>query len=52
MIRTRAGKLNDRFGRQVTEEDTSLILKAMVTKDGVFIFHANDINEDDNIPAP
>ena len=39
MIRTSAGKLNDRFGRQVTEEDTSLILKAI----GAITLFATDI---------
>ena len=53
MIRTRAGKLNDRFGRQVNRRGYLINLKGHVlTRGGVFIFHADELNEDDDIPAP
>ncbi len=53
MIRTRAGKLNDRFGRQVNRRGYLIDLKGhVVTRDGVLIFNANELNDDDDIPAP
>ena len=53
MIRTRAGKLNDRFGRQVDRRGYLIDLKGqVVTRDGVLIFKTNELNDDDDIPAP
>lgn len=53
MVRTRFGKLNDRFGRQINRRGYLLDENGnVVTRGGVFIFYADEINDDDDIPAP
>jgi hypothetical protein len=53
IIKTKDGKFNDKFGRNVNrrgyliDED-----KNVVTKRGIFIFYREEMDEDDEIPAP
>lgn len=53
MVRSRAGKLNDKFGRLVNRRGY-LVSKTgnVLTRGDVFIFRSDEVNDDDEIPAP
>jgi hypothetical protein len=53
ILRTKDGKLNDRFGRLVNRRGY-LIDPAgnIVTRGGIFIFYKEEVDFDDEIPAP
>jgi hypothetical protein len=53
MVRSRNGKLNDKFGRQINRRGYLVDERGnVITRGGVFIFHAEELNDDDEIPAP
>jgi hypothetical protein len=53
MVRSRNGKLNDKFGRMINRRGYLVDQNNnVVTRGGVFIFHADELNDDDEIPAP
>lgn len=53
IIKTKDGKLNDKFGRLVNRRGYFVDEHGnVVTHKGLFIFHAEEIDDDDEIPAP
>jgi len=53
MVRSRNGKLNDKFGRMINRRGYLVDQNNnVVTRGGVFIFRADELNDDDEIPAP
>lgn len=53
MVRSKGGKLTDKYGRLVNRRGYLVDGKGnIVTRGGVFIFRADEVNDDDEIPAP
>ena len=53
IIKTKDGKLNDKYGRQVNRRGYLLDPAGnVVTRGGIFIFFKEEIDFDDEIPAP
>jgi hypothetical protein len=53
IIKTKDGKLNDKYGRDVNRRGYLVDEeKNVITKRGIFIFYREEIDDDDEIPAP
>jgi hypothetical protein len=53
MVRGRDGKLTDKYGREVNRRGYLIDKQGnIVTRGGIFIFRADELNDDDEIPAP
>lgn len=53
MVRNKGGKLTDKYGRQVNRRGYLVDSKGnILTRGGIFIFREDELNDDDEVPAP
>jgi len=53
IIKTKDGKLNDKYGRLVNRRGYLIDEEGnVITRRGIFIFYREEIDDDDEIPAP
>ena len=53
IIKTKDGKLNDKFGRLVNRRGYLIDPSGnVITRRGIFIFYSEEVDDDDEIPAP